>query len=85
MCKLFEYIFWRNCLEFIDRMDLTIQMRISNKLEHRHVICFKFGDIFFTSLIMLVLEWNTSICSAIKENPISYCRKFSAFVVVAKN
>ena len=43
----------------------------------------KFGDRFFTYLTMLKLEAKASICSAIKENIILYCLKFSAFVVAA--
>ena len=78
--KLFEYNFWWNCLEFIDKMDLTIQMRIFNNVKHRHAICLKFEDIFFISLAMLGLEAKASDCSEIKENLILYCRSFSAFV-----
>ena len=33
-------------------MDLTIE-----NVKHRHVICLKFGDQFFTYLTMLGLEW----------------------------
>ena len=49
-------IIWWNCLEFIDKMDLTIEMGIFNNVRHRHAICFKFGNRFFTSLSMLGLE-----------------------------
>ena len=74
-----------NCLEISDKMDLTIQARIFNNLNHRHATCLKLGDGFFTSLTMLVLEAKSSICSTIKENLILYCRKFLAFVVAAIN
>ena len=66
-------------------MDVTIQTRIFNNVKHRHAICLKFGDRFFTSLTMLVLEARASICSTFKENLILYCRKFSAFVVAVIN
>ena len=69
----------------MDKMDLTIQMGISNKVKRPDAIYLKFGDRCFTSLTMLVLEAKASICSAIKENLILYCRKFSAFVVAVIN
>ena len=82
---LFPYNFWWKCLEFSDKMDLTIQMKIFNNVKHRHEICLKFGDKLLISLTMLGCEAKVSICSAIKENLISYCRKFSEFVVAVIN
>ena len=60
--KLSEYNIWWNCLEFIVKIDPTIQMRIFNKVEHHNAICLKFGDRFFTFLAMLGLEAKAIIC-----------------------
>ena len=62
--KPFEYNFWWNCLEFSIKMDLTIQMKIFKNLKHRHAICLKSGDRFFTSPTMLGCE--TKPISALK-------------------
>ena len=42
-------------------------MRIFNKEKHRHAICLKLGDIFFTSITMLQLEAKASTCPEIKK------------------
>ena len=57
-------------------------MRINYKIRYPYAIPLDFGDNFLTSLTKLVIQVKASICSAIKENPVLYCCKFSAFVVV---
>ena len=66
-------------------MDLTIQIKIFENVKYRHVVYLKFGDKFFTSPTWLWCQGKTSIFSAIKETQISYCRKFSVFVVAVIN
>ena len=85
--NLFEYHFCWNCLEFNNKIDLTTRMRIFNNVKHCHEICLTFGDRIFTSLTMLRLEAEASICSTVKENLLLYCSKFLVFVitVIIKN
>ena len=64
-------------------MDLSIRMRVMHNVKHRYAIHFKFGDKFLTSLTKLVLEAKASISTTTKENLLLYCRKFSAFAVIA--
>ena len=66
--KLSEYNFWWNCLEFIHKIDLSIQRSILNNVKHSQ------ATRFLTFLTMLGLEAKATICSAIKENLILYCR-----------
>ena len=42
--KLFQYNFWWKCLEFINQMYLTIQMRISSSVKHNNATCLRSGD-----------------------------------------
>ena len=57
-------------------MDLYIRMRIIYNVKHRYVIRLKSGDKFLTFLTRLALEGKASICSAIIDNLLLYCRNF---------
>ena len=57
-------------------------MRIIYNVRHHCEIRLQLGDKFLAFLTKLVLEEKGRICSAIKENPLLYCRKFSAYLVV---
>ena len=83
--QLFECNFWWSCLDFSDKIDLTIQLRICNNVKYRLATYLKFRDRFFISLTMSGLEAKISSCSTIKENLFLYCFKFSAFVVTVIN
>ena len=83
--QLFECNFWWSCLDFSDKIDLTIQLRICNNVKYRLAAYLKFRDRFFISLTMSGLEAKISSCSTIKENLFLYCFKFSAFVVTVIN
>ena len=63
-------------------MKLPIRMRIIYNIKHSHAIRLKFGDKSSTSPTTLVVKAEVSICSTIKENLLSFCRKYSALVVV---
>ena len=39
--QLFQHYFCWNCLEFIDRMDFTTQMRILNNIKHQQANLFE--------------------------------------------
>ena len=80
-----DYNFWWNYLEFSDKIDLTIQIKIFNNKKHCQTICMKFGNKFLTSLTILGCKAKASTCSIIRENLILYCCKLSRFVVVDIN
>ena len=64
-------------------MDLTILMRKLYSVKPRSAIRLKFEGKFLAFLTKLVLKGKARIYSTIKGNLTLYCRKFSAFVVVA--
>ena len=66
-------------------MNLTIQVKVFNNVKHFHTVCWKFEDIFFTSLTVLRAEAKFSIYSKVQENLFLYCHEFSAFVVAVIN
>ena len=63
-------------------MYLSVRMRVMCHVKNRYAIRLKLGDKFLTFLTYLVLEAKASICSAIKERLLLYCRKFSAFSAI---
>ena len=60
---------------------LPLKIRILNNAKPPNIIRLKLKGIFhiFTKL---VLETKASVCSAVKEDLLLYCRKFSAFFIV---
>ena len=54
-------------------------------IKPRYAIRLKFGVKFLTFLTKSELEVKISICSTIKGNLLSYCPKFSTFLVVVIN
>ena len=88
MYKLLEYNFLWNCLEFSNKVDLTIEIGAFSNVKHCHAIYFKFKDRFFKLLLP---------CEELKQKPVSvlhlkksnfiavslyYCYIVSIFVVV---
>ena len=69
--KLFKYNFQWNCLEFCNKMNLTIWMILFNSVKHRHAIFLKIGERFFTFLTMLGLSAGAIICSTTKDRFVS--------------
>ena len=58
-------------------------MKVLNNVKHCDPIYLNIKDRLFTSLTMLGCELEGSIISAMKENLLLCCRKFSAFTVAA--
>ena len=83
--NLFEHDFWESWLNFYDKIDLPIRMRIIYSVKHFDAFWLKFGDTFLPFLIKLVPKVKANICSTIRKIVLSYCFKFSAFVIVAIN
>ena len=63
-------------------MDLSVRMRIIYNVRHCHAIRLKFGNKFLTFVNKLVPEGKAYVYSIIKENQLSYCRKFSLLAVI---
>ena len=57
-------------------------MRVIYNVKQCYAIRLKFEDKFSTFLTKLVVKAKASICSAIKENLLSYCRTFPKIVVI---
>ena len=58
-------------------------MKVLNNVKHCDLIYLNIKDRLFTSLTMLGCELEGSIISAMKENLLLCCRKFSGFTVAA--
>ena len=63
--KIFRYSFCWSYLEFSDRMDLIIRLRILNNTKHSDANYVKSADRFFSSLTMLGPESKASVCFTI--------------------
>ena len=56
--QLFQHYFCWNCLEFIDRMDFTTQMRILNNIKHQQANLFEIRwQIFYFSSVQINVSW----------------------------
>ena len=63
MYKLFSYNFWWNCIEFSDKMCLTIQMKMFNNVKQNYLnfiwrnLFEIWGQIFYFSNLIMFIVW----------------------------